>query len=60
MNVNVDIFFFFLVIIIVLNGKVFVGYLMVVKDERIGVDFGFFSIISGGKVMCGITVRIFL
>lgn len=47
-------------IIIVLNDKVFVGYLMVVKDEGIGVDFGFFSIISGGKVMCGITVRIFL
>uniref|UniRef100_K1RP14 Putative ferric-chelate reductase 1 n=1 Tax=Magallana gigas TaxID=29159 RepID=K1RP14_MAGGI len=43
------------VTITALNGKVFVGYLMVAKDEGTGADLGSFSIISGGKVMCGTT-----
>lgn len=47
----------FPVTITALNGKVFVGYLMVAKDEGTGADLGSFSIISGGKVMCGTTVR---
>lgn len=47
----------FPVTITALNDKVFVGYLMVAKDEGTGADLGSFSIISGGKVMCGTTVR---
>lgn len=43
------------VTITALNDKVFVGYLMVAKDEGTGADLGSFSIISGGKVMCGTT-----
>lgn len=47
----------FPVTITALNDNVFVGYLMVAKDEGTGADLGSFSIISGGKVMCGATVR---
>lgn len=43
------------VTITALNGKVFLGYLMVAKEEGTGADLGSFSIISGGKVMCGPT-----
>lgn len=41
------------VTITALNGQDFKGYLMVAKDEGTGADLGSFSIISGGKVMCG-------
>lgn len=43
------------VTITALNGKAFLGYLMVAKEEGTGADLGSFSIISGGKVMCGTT-----